>query len=197
MAADPPVFSIGDRVRWSSSSRGVARSREGVVVAVVPPGTPPFRLQPADVASPLGAFRWRFLDSAVRPGVSYLVALVDGRGRRGQLFHPRVRHLAPLEGSAPPALPVVTVFPGPEPTPEQTAALVSAVRSLARREVLPGAAELARLDALVAAARASVAAFDAAEDVPPPPVLSPRARRVLLVLLAVATAAAIVGLWPV
>ena len=79
----PMVCKVGDHVRWSSTSRGVATHHQGVVVGVVPGGR-----QPGDVGWPAGLVPcWR--SWSARPADSYFVA------HAGRVFWPRVKHLRP------------------------------------------------------------------------------------------------------
>jgi len=76
---------IGDRVEWTSQSGSYRRTKNGVILAVVPAQTPPDRCVPQGYrcGSPAG-FGMR------RDHESYLVK-VEGKGRG--LYWPRVRHL--------------------------------------------------------------------------------------------------------
>ena len=75
----------GDRVTWTSQSRGSRTVKFGRIVAVVPPKMPAWRFAPAGFrsGSPLGF-------GMVRNHETYLIK-VDGKGRG--LYWPRVTHL--------------------------------------------------------------------------------------------------------
>ena len=76
---------IGDRVQWTSQSKGSRTAKVGRIVAVVPPKMSPSKFVPEGfrAGSPLGF-------GVPRGHETYLVK-VDGKGRG--LYWPRVKYL--------------------------------------------------------------------------------------------------------
>ena len=77
------VFKIGDAVTWSSQAGGVARIKNGRVIAVIPPNVHPFRMRGDHYVLPDGQqipySRTNYGGGLSRRGVSYVVEVDGGK----------------------------------------------------------------------------------------------------------------------
>ena len=85
------TFNVGDHVKWTSQSGGVTRTKDGIVVAVVPGGKHPVQIRVRQESG--RAFNWANLlgTENERRHIAYLVAVGN------KLYWPRVKHLQKLE----------------------------------------------------------------------------------------------------
>lgn len=82
----PPKFKPGDHVTWTSQAGGKSKTKQGIVIAVVP------KFQPMGYAIPEG-FKFKGFDGAVRFHESYLIQV----GKSKRLYWPLVKYLKPVE----------------------------------------------------------------------------------------------------
>jgi hypothetical protein len=83
----PPVFSIRDAVKWTSSSNGTRTTKHGTIVAIVAAGVMPYGLPVTKNWH--GPERLGY-GELTRVHESYLVAVGATEGCPGTLYWPRV-----------------------------------------------------------------------------------------------------------
>ncbi len=90
-------FKVGDWVYWESQSGGHRRTKQGVVVAVVPAHSDVYKLVPEQLNN-----KTKLFDGLnTRPHTSYLVAVPTPKGKSCQLYWPRVKHLRRVTSTEP------------------------------------------------------------------------------------------------